>query len=73
MAHDREAETEAPLGTRLGGVVLAKALEEVGQELPANADAGVLDDDLHLETTLFQPHLDLTARGGELDRVDEQV
>src|SRR4029077_20051479 len=45
VAHDREAEAEATMRSRLGGVVLTEAVEDIGQELPTDAGAGIAHDD----------------------------
>ena len=73
VAHDREAEAEPIVSPRLGRVLLAEAVEDVGQKLPMDALAGIVDDDAHLGFAPLQSHLDRASRGCELDRVDEQV
>ena len=41
MAHDRQAEAEASVQARVGGVGLGKAIEDVGQEPGLDPGPGV--------------------------------
>ena len=73
MPDDREPEAEAAGLARRSGIRLAKALEDVRQEIGADADAGVADDDLDVRVDALEPHLDPAALRRELDGVGQQV
>src|SRR5207247_2379650 len=73
MAHDREAEAEAAVATRARALRLAKAIEDVRQELRTDAGARVRHDDACLARPGFEHHVDATARWRELDRVRQEV
>ena len=70
MARPRPEPAVPPRG---GGVGLAEAVEDVGEELGLDADAGVDDADLDVRVDPLQEDLDLAALGRELDGVGEEV
>src|SRR5437660_995644 len=63
VPRDRQAETEAPLRLRDGAVGLAEALEDVGQEVGADAHAGVAHGDARVGAGVFEANLDQALFG----------
>ena len=57
VAHDRQAEAEAAGLARRSGVGLPEPIEHERQEILADADAGVADDDLDVRVDALEPHL----------------
>ncbi len=73
VADDRQAEPEPAVGAGDRPVGLAEAVEDVRQEVGADADAGVGHPDDGVAPLLAQADLDPARPGGELDGVGEQV
>ena len=73
MKHDVEPEAQSAGRPGERAVRLPEPVENVGQELGADADARVADDDLGLAIGRADLDRHLAARGRELDRVPEQV
>ena len=57
VLHDREAEPEAAVMAGRGGIALAEALEDVRQDLGADALAGVAHLHVDVAVDLAQRHL----------------
>ena len=73
VAHDREPEPQAAVHTRGGGILLAEAVEDVGEEGRVDPRAGVGHVDGHAAVLPRQRDADAPAFGRELDRVGQQV
>src|SRR5581483_1171986 len=73
VSRNRQAEAEAALFARDRAVGLAEALEDVRQEVPADALPGVADRDLDVRVDPRERDLHAAPFGRELDRVREQV
>src|SRR5208337_5385078 len=73
MADDGQAESQATVHPRCAGIILAKALENVGKKLGRDTLAGVSHDDLHVRIDALQHDIHPSALGAELDGVREQV
>ena len=73
VAHDGEAETEAAVGPGLPSVLLAEAVEDVGQEIGLDAHAGVGHTDSPSPLGRVDGHGNASPFGSELDGVGQQV
>lgn len=73
MAHDRQAQSQAPVGSRHRVIRLDEAVEELRQHLRTDAHAAVRNGDLNMLATPLEAHRDPAALRGELDGVGEQV
>src|SRR6185437_3482340 len=70
---DREPQSQPAMPARCGGVALTEALEEMGQEVRFYSLAAVDHADFKVAVHPFEGHLHLSALGGELDGVGQQV
>src|SRR6266478_1314054 len=73
VAHDGQAEPEAPVGTGRRAVRLLEALEDARQELRPDALARVAHGDLDVRVEPFEHHLDAPALRRELDGIGEEI
>src|SRR6185369_8627406 len=71
-AHDVQPEADAAVGPPVGAVALPEHVEDHGQLLACDADAGVLDGDGAGAFERGAAHDDLALRG-ELQRVADEV
>src|SRR5450432_2940411 len=71
--HDGEAEAETAVDARDGAIRLAKAVEDVRDELGRDPLPGVAHGDLDGRCHPGQPDLDPSVPRGELHRVREDV
>ena len=70
---DRQPQTQAAVGAGRGGVGLAEALEQEGEQIGLDADAGVVDHDLDVRVDALEEDVDGSAFGREFDRVGQEV
>ena len=73
VANDRQAQSQA---ARLAGrarLRLTKSLEDIGQEVRADAHPGVADDDFDVGVHTFEAHLHAPVLRRELHRVRHQI
>src|SRR6185312_17285219 len=68
-----EAEPEAAVLAREGGVRLAEPIEDVGEEARGDAPAGVADHDLDAGAVAAAARLHASPLRRELDRVRQEV
>src|SRR4051794_30662880 len=73
MADDREPESEAAIAPPRAPLLLAKAIEDVRQELWRDADAAVGDAHLDMRPGFNEAQDDASTFRRELGRVREQV
>lgn len=73
VVHDREAQTQTAVDAGERRVALAEAIEDMGQELRADALAGVAHRDVGAGLVVTDAHFDTAAARRELDGVGEQV
>src|SRR5439155_9136798 len=73
VPHDGEPEAEAAVRAVRARVRLAEAVEDVGQELGADAPPAVAHLEAHAVAGALDAEDDLAAGVGELDRVREEV
>ena len=71
--HQRQADAESALGALQGTVHLREHVEDAGQHLCRNADAGVLDPDQHMVALPLGGHPNATALVHVLGSVVQQV
>ena len=73
MADDRQPQPEPALGPRAGAISLAEAIEDLRQELRADAMPGVTDRNPDAVMNVRERHPDSPAFRRELHGVDEQI
>src|SRR6266542_819049 len=73
VPHDRQAETQPAVTAGRRAIGLRKTIEDVGQELGADADARVFDRDRRVVALALQAHGHAAVARRELHRVRQQV
>jgi hypothetical protein len=73
VADDGEPEPEPAVLARVGRVGLVEALEDVGQRVGADADAGVPHHYPRARLRLLQPHLDAPPAGVNLTALERRL
>src|SRR5262249_8543620 len=73
VSNDRQSQSQARAGTRVGASGLPEPVKDVGQKLGADAPTRVAHLQLRAVPDAFQHDLDLPAFRREFDRVREQI
>src|SRR5262245_22434578 len=71
VAHDRKTEPQAAIPPR--PLVLEKAIEDVREEIGADALTGIADGEPRVRAGLLEPEVDTATTRRELDGVRQQV
>jgi len=73
VAHQRQPEPEPAVPPGTGAIALAKAVEDIGEELWLDPLSRIADDKLHVRVDPLQLDLDPAALRRELHRVAQEV